>query len=94
MKHFLEGSTVRIRIGQAPHGTRVGAIDGCIDNAGDLGKSLSSQRFALYGQSPALIIIEAHSPATKLFSKHPILLATIFNDLQLAVFHPPGDGDQ
>jgi hypothetical protein len=30
MKHFLEGSTVRIRIGQAPHGTPVGAIDGCI----------------------------------------------------------------
>src|SRR5262252_5369699 len=59
------------------------------DNAGDLGKSLSSQRFGLYGQSPALIVIEAHSPATELFSKHPILLAKIFNDLQLAWFiHP------
>ena len=33
-------------------------------------------------------------PATELFSKHPILLAKIFNDLQLAVVHPPGDGDQ
>jgi hypothetical protein len=64
------------------------------DNAGDLGKSLSSQRFGLYGQSPALIVIEAHSPATELFSKHPILLAKIFNDLQLAVAHPPGEGDQ
>jgi hypothetical protein len=42
----------------------------------------------------ALIVIEAHSPATELFSKHPILLAKIFNDLQLAVVHPPGDGDQ
>ena len=63
-------------------------------NAGDLGKSLSSQRFGLYGQSPALIVIEAHSPATELFSKHPILLAKIFNDLQLAVVHPPGDSDQ
>src|SRR6516164_4648314 len=64
------------------------------DNAGDLGKSFSSQRFGLYGQSPKLIVIEAHSPATELFSKHPILLAKIFNDLQLAVVHPPGDGDQ
>src|SRR5215472_12745015 len=64
------------------------------DHAGDLGKSLSSQRFGLYGQSPALIVIEAHSPATELFSQHPILLAEIFNDLQLAVVHPPGDGDQ
>src|SRR5215467_15287206 len=64
------------------------------DNAGDLGKSLSSQRFGLYGQPPALIVIEAHSSATELFAKHPILLAKIFNDLQLAVVHPPGDGDQ
>src|SRR5262245_62109027 len=38
--------------------------------------------------------MEAHSPATELFSKHPILLAKIFNDLQLTVVHPPGDGDQ
>src|SRR5215469_4669636 len=64
------------------------------DNAGDLGKSLSSQRFGLYGQSPALIVIEAHSPITELFSKHTILLAKILNDPQLAVVHPPGDGDQ
>src|SRR5262252_6026310 len=64
------------------------------DNAGDLGKSLSSQCFGLNGQSPALIVIQAHSPATELFSKHRILLAKIFNDLQLAVVHPRGDGDQ
>src|SRR5215469_17438056 len=64
------------------------------DNAGDLGKSLSSQCFGLNGQSPALLVIEAHSAVTELFSKHPILLAKIFNDLQLAVVHPPGDGDQ
>jgi hypothetical protein len=64
------------------------------DNAGDLGKSLSSQRLGLYGQSPTLIVIEAHSAATELFSKHPILLPKIFNDLQLAVVHPPGEGDQ
>jgi hypothetical protein len=42
----------------------------------------------------ALIVIEAHSPVIEFFSKHPILLAKIFNDLQLAVVHPPGDGDQ
>src|SRR5215471_5825299 len=64
------------------------------DNAGDLSKSFSSQRFGLHGQSPALIVIEAHSPATELFSQHQILLAKMFNDLQLAVVHPPGDGDQ
>src|SRR5215471_4344505 len=64
------------------------------DNAGNLGKSFSSQRFGLYGQSPAVIVIEADSPITELFSKHPILLAKIFNDQQLAVVHPPGDSDQ
>src|SRR5215831_8676268 len=47
------------------------------------------QRFGLYGQSPALMVIEAHSPVTELFSKRPILLAKVVNDLQLAVVHPP-----
>src|SRR5215471_3317925 len=64
------------------------------DNAGDLGKSLSSQRFGLYGQSPALSVIKADSPTTELFSKYPILLAKILNDLLLAVVHPPGHSDQ
>jgi hypothetical protein len=64
------------------------------DNAGDLGKNLSSQRFGVYGQSAALMVIEAHSPVTELFSKHPILLAKVINDLQLAVVHPPGNSDQ
>src|SRR5215831_11680247 len=64
------------------------------DNAGDFGKNLSSQRFGLYGQSPALIVIEAHSSVTELFSKHPILLAKAVNDLALAVVHPPGNSDQ
>src|SRR5215467_702509 len=63
------------------------------DNAGDLGKNLSSQRFGLNGQPPALLVIEAHSLATELFSQHPILFAEILNDLQLAVVHPPGDSD-
>ena len=53
-----------------------------------------SSALAFYGQPPALIVIEAHSLATELFSQHPILFAEIFNDLQLAVVHPPGDGDQ
>src|SRR5215469_13177448 len=66
---------------------------GC-DNAGDLGKNLSSQRFGLYGQSPALMVIEAHSPVPELLSKHPILLAKVVNDLQLAVVHPPRNSDQ
>ena len=54
------------------------------DNAGDFGKNLSSQRFGLHGQFPALIVIEAHAPATELFAKHTILLAKMFNDLLLA----------
>src|SRR6516225_7480384 len=66
---------------------------GC-DNAGDFAKNLSSQRFGLYGQSPTLIVVEAHSPVTELFSKHPILLAKVVNDLQLAVVQPPGNSDQ
>src|SRR5215472_17927961 len=49
---------------------------------------------AFRAKSPALIVIEAHSPAAELLAKHPILLAEIFNDLQLAVVHPPGNGDQ
>src|SRR5215472_14171387 len=64
------------------------------DHAGELGKSLSSQRSGLYGQPLAAIVIEAHSLATELFRKHPVLLAKIFNGLLLAVVHPPGDGDQ
>jgi hypothetical protein len=40
------------------------------------------------------MVIEAHSPVTELFSKRPILLAKVFNDLQLAVVHPPGNSDQ
>src|SRR5215471_8060955 len=66
---------------------------GC-DNAGDFGKNLASQHFGLHGQSPALMVIEAHSPVPELFSKHPILLAKVVNDLQLAVVHPPGNSDQ
>src|SRR5215467_10823913 len=64
------------------------------DNVGDLGKNLSSQRFGLYGQSPALIVIQAQSPAAELLSKNSILLAKVINDLQLVLVHPAGDGDQ
>src|SRR5215472_13537414 len=64
------------------------------DNAGDLGQNLSSQRFGLYRPISALIVIEAHSPVTELFSKRPIFLAKVVNDLQLAVVHPPGNSDQ
>jgi hypothetical protein len=36
----------------------------------------------------------AESANTSLFSKHPILLAKVVNDLPLAVVHPPGNSDQ
>src|SRR6516164_3771119 len=58
------------------------------DNAGNLGKTLSSQRLGFYGQSPALIVIEAHSPDTQLFSKHPILLAKIMTCSCRWFIHP------
>jgi hypothetical protein len=48
---------------------------------------------ALYSHSPTLIGIQAHSLAAELFAEHPILLAKIFNELLLAVVHPPGDGN-
>src|SRR5215831_6546391 len=64
------------------------------DNVGDLGKNLSSQRFGLYSQSPALIVIQAQSPAAELLSKNAILLAKVINDLQLVLVHPAGDRDQ
>ena len=64
------------------------------ENAGDLGKNLSSQRLGLYRQSPALMVIEAKSPATQLLAQNPILFAKVFNDLQLAVVHPAGNSDQ
>ena len=66
---------------------------GCA-NGGDFSKNLSSQRLGLYSQSPAQIVIEVHSPATELFSQHPILLAKVVNDLPWAVVHPPGNSDQ
>jgi hypothetical protein len=40
------------------------------------------------------MVIGAQSPATELLAKHPVLLAKIVNDLQLALIHPPGNGDQ
>src|SRR5215472_15247470 len=63
------------------------------DNVGDLGKNLSSQRLGLYGQSPALIVIQAQSPAAELLSKNAILLAKVINDLQLTLIYPSGNSD-
>jgi hypothetical protein len=64
------------------------------DNGGDLGQDLAPQRFGPNGQSAALIVIEANSPATELFSKNPILLMQLVNNQQLTLVHPPGNGDQ
>jgi hypothetical protein len=69
---------------------------GC-DNGGDFRKNLLSQRFGLYGQSPTRIVIEAHSPDTQLFWKHPILRAKVVKvvkDLPWAVVHRPGNSHQ
>src|SRR5215469_13755802 len=63
------------------------------DNAGDLGKDLPPQPFGLYGSSPALIVIQAQSPAIELLAKNSVLLAKVVNDQQLALIHPPGNGD-
>jgi hypothetical protein len=42
----------------------------------------------------ALMVIEAQSPIAELLAKHPVLLTKVVNDLQLALIHPPGNGDQ
>jgi hypothetical protein len=64
------------------------------DNGSDLGQNPPPQHFGLNGQSSALMVIEAQSPTTELLAKNPVLLAKVINDLQLALIHPPGNGDQ
>src|SRR5258708_36031024 len=61
---------------------------------GDLSQNLPPQGFRSNGQSAALVVIEAHSPAAELLSKNAILLAQVINDLQLALIHPARDSDQ
>src|SRR5262245_15211163 len=69
-------------------------VSGC-DNGGDLGKSFSSQRTGLYGQSPALIVIDAATPRPLSCSR-----TTRFSSRRYSMtcswpwFHPPVDGDQ
>jgi hypothetical protein len=41
-----------------------------------------------------LIVIEVLSSATELLAKNPVLLAKVVDDLQLALIHPSGNGDQ
>jgi hypothetical protein len=64
------------------------------DDSGDPGKSFPPQRLGLNGEAPALIVIEAQSPAAELLAKNPVLLAKVIDSLQLALIHPSGDGDQ
>jgi hypothetical protein len=40
------------------------------------------------------MVIEAQSPITELLAKHPFSLARVVNDLQLALVHPSGNGNQ
>jgi hypothetical protein len=40
------------------------------------------------------MVIEVESPIPELLAKNPVLLAQAVNDLQLALIHPPGNGDQ
>jgi hypothetical protein len=40
------------------------------------------------------MVIEVESPIPELLTKNPVLLAKVVNDLQLALIHPPGNGDQ
>jgi hypothetical protein len=64
------------------------------DNAGDLSQNRPPQGIGSNGQSAAVFVIEAHSPAAELLSKNTILLAKVINDVQLALVHPAGDSDQ
>jgi hypothetical protein len=40
------------------------------------------------------MVMEAQSPITELLAKHPVLLAKVVNDLQLALVYPSGNGNQ
>jgi hypothetical protein len=40
------------------------------------------------------MVTETQSPIAELLAKHPVLLAKVVNDLQLALTHPPGNADQ
>jgi hypothetical protein len=40
------------------------------------------------------MVIETQSPIAELLAKHPVLLAKVVNDLQLALVHPSGNGNQ
>src|SRR5262252_9501925 len=57
-------------------------------------RTLRPNVLALTANLPALVVIEAYPPAAELLSKNAILLAKVINDLQLALVHPAGDGDQ
>ena len=63
------------------------------DNGGDLGQDLPPQLLGPDRQSSALIVIEAQSALAQLLAKNPILLAKVINDVQLALIHPPGNGN-
>ena len=63
------------------------------DDGGDLGQEFPSQSLGSRRQPP-LIIVQAEPPSAKLFAKNPVLLPKVVNDLQLALIHPPGNGDQ
>jgi hypothetical protein len=40
------------------------------------------------------MVTETQSPIAELLAKDPVLLAQVVNDLQLALTHSPGNGDQ
>ena len=40
------------------------------------------------------MVTETKSASAELLAKVPVLLAKVVNDLQLALIHPPGNGDQ
>jgi hypothetical protein len=66
---------------------------GC-DDCGHLGQQFSSESFGLSGQPAALVIVEPQSSSAELLSQNAILLVKVVNDLQVALVHPPGDGNQ
>jgi hypothetical protein len=41
-----------------------------------------------------LVIVQPQPPLTELFAQNTILFAKAVNDLQLALIHPTGNGDQ
>jgi hypothetical protein len=57
-------------------------------------KSSRPSPLALAAKRPALVVVQPHRLPAELLTQNPVLLTQVIDDLQLALVHPPGNGDQ